>query len=215
MTARILIADDHPIVRYGLTRLIDREHDLSVVAEAKDGQEAANLAVSLEVDLAILDVAMPRKTGLQATEEISRRRPATRILVLSMHENDQYMLAAARAGAAGYMLKSDADEQIVAACRALLNGRVFLAPPSTSAALREQLQRVRAADDSRGDILTRRELEILKLVAEGHSSREIADALTISVKTVDRHRSNVMAKLEVTDRVHLARHALRRGLIEP
>jgi DNA-binding NarL/FixJ family response regulator len=135
--------------------------------------------------------------------------------MLSMHDNDQYMLAAARAGASGYMLKSDADEQIVAACRALLTSDEFLAPPTAGSALRAQIDRARRAKGHSGDVLTRRELEVLKLVAEGHSSREIADELTITVKTVDRHRSNIMSKLDVTDRVQLARHAIRRGLIEP
>jgi DNA-binding NarL/FixJ family response regulator len=212
---RILIADDHPIVRFGLSRLIDREPDLTVVAEAEDGTKALKLALELDVDLVIIDVAMPRKTGLQTAEEISRRRPKVRVLVLSMHDNEQYILAAARAGAAGYLLKSDADEQIVGVCRALLTSNEFLAPPTAGAALRTQIERVRRAGDARSDILTRRELEVLKLVAEGHSSREIADELIITVKTVDRHRSNIMSKLDVTDRVQLARHAIRRGLIEP
>lgn len=215
MTTRILIADDHPIVRFGLSRLIDREADLTVVAEAEDGTTALKLALELDVDVVIIDVAMPRKTGLQAAEEIARRRPDVRVLMLSMHDNDQYMLAAARAGASGYMLKSDADEQIVAACRALLTSDEFLAPPTAGSALRAQIDRARRAKDASGDVLTRRELEVLKLVAEGHSSREIADELTITVKTVDRHRSNIMSKLDVTDRVQLARHAIRRGLIEP
>jgi DNA-binding NarL/FixJ family response regulator len=215
VTTRILIADDHPIVRFGLSRLIDREADLTVVAEAEDGTTALKLALELDVDVVIIDVAMPRKTGLQAAEEIARRRPDVRVLMLSMHDNDQYMLAAARAGASGYMLKSDADEQIVAACRALLTSDEFLAPPTAGSALRAQIDRARRAKDASGDVLTRRELEVLKLVAEGHSSREIADELTITVKTVDRHRSNIMSKLDVTDRVQLARHAIRRGLIEP
>jgi len=202
-------------VRFGLSRLIDREPDLTVVAEAKDGAEAAELGLQLEIDVAILDVAMPRKTGLQVTKELARERPAIRILILSMHDNEQYMLAAARAGAAGYMLKSDADEQIVAACRALLEDEAFLAPHTISGSLREELERARHQGEGRDDILTLRELEVLKLVAEGNTSKEIAQQLTITVKTVDRHRSNIMSKLDVTDRVQLARHAIRRGLIEP
>lgn len=202
-------------MRFGLSRLIDREPDLTVVAEAKDGAEAAQLGLELEIDVAILDVAMPRKTGLQVTRELAHERPAIRILILSMHENEQYMLAAARAGAAGYMLKSDADEHIVAACRSLLEDEAFLAPQTISASLREELERARNEGEGRDDILTRRELEVLKLVAEGNTSKEIAQQLTITVKTVDRHRSNIMSKLDVTDRVQLARHAIRRGLIEP
>lgn len=215
MSATVLIADDHPIVRFGLSRLIDREPDLVVVAEAEDGAEAVALALQSEIDLAIIDIGMPRKTGLQAAEEISRQRPNVRILILSMHDNEQYMLAAARAGAAGYMLKSDADEHIVAACRSLLSGGPFLAPPSTGSTLLDQLERSRDAGKGRTDVLTQRELEVLKLVAEGNSSKEIASQLTITIKTVDRHRSNIMSKLNVNDRVQLARHAIRRGLIEP
>lgn len=213
MTATVLIADDHPIVRFGLKRLIDREPDLTVVAEAQDGAEAINAALELQVDLAIIDVAMPRKTGLQAAEELAKRAPEVRVLILSMHDNDQYILAAARAGASGYMLKSDADEQIVAACRSLLRGDLFICPSATPA-LRTQIEHVRQGKAAPRDVLTRRELEVLKLVAEGHSSREIAEQLTISLKTVERHRSNIMAKLRVTDRVQLARHAIRRGLVD-
>lgn len=213
MTATVLIADDHPIVRFGLKRLIDREPDLTVVAEAQDGAEAINAALELQVDLAIIDVAMPRKTGLQAAEELAKRAPEVRVLILSMHDNDQYILAAARAGASGYMLKSDADEQIVAACRSLLRGDLFICPSATPA-LRTQIEHVRQGKAGPRDVLTRRELEVLKLVAEGHSSREIAEQLTISLKTVERHRSNIMAKLRVTDRVQLARHAIRRGLVD-
>jgi DNA-binding NarL/FixJ family response regulator len=215
MSATVLIGDDHPIVRFGLTRLIDREPDLSVIADASDGAEAVDAVLELEVDLAVLDVAMPRKTGLQAAEELSARRPRTHVLILSMYDNEQYLLAAARAGASGYVLKSDADEEIVDACRRALYSSEFICPASTTPAVREEVARIRGGHVQRTDVLTRREIEILKLVAEGHSSREIADQLTISVKTVDRHRSNLMGKLNVSDRVHLARHAIRRGLIEP
>jgi DNA-binding NarL/FixJ family response regulator len=215
MSATVLIADDHPIVRFGLTRLIDREADLSVIADVSDGTEAVDAVLELDVDLAVVDVAMPRKTGLQAAEEISARCPRTRVLILSMFDNEQYLLAAARAGASGYVLKSDADEEIVDACRRALYSSEFICPATTTAAVRAEVERIRDGDVRRSDVLTRREVEILKLVAEGHSSREIADQLTISVKTVDRHRSNLMSKLNVSDRVHLARHAIRRGLIEP
>jgi DNA-binding NarL/FixJ family response regulator len=211
--ATVLIADDHPIVRFGLKRLIDREPDLLVVAEARDGAEAVHAALELHVDVAIIDVAMPRKNGLQAAEELSRRAPGIRVLLLSMHDNDQYVLAAARTGARGYLLKSDADEQIVAACRSLLRDDSFLCPSATPA-LRAQIERAQRGQGAPKDVLTRRELEVLKLVAEGHSSREIAAQLTISLKTVERHRSNLLAKLGVTDRVQLARHAIRRGLVD-
>jgi DNA-binding NarL/FixJ family response regulator len=199
--ARILLADDHSLVRRGLRQLIEREPDLAVVAEAADGSEAVERAVEHQVDLAILDVSMPALTGLQAATELRERLPETKVLLLSMYDSEQYVFAAERAGAAGYLLKSSADEEIVAACRAVLAGAPFVAPAGVG-------------EPAHGP-LTRRELEVLKQVAEGRTSREIADALVISVKTVERHRSNIMDKLGIRDRVQLARYAIRRGLVEP
>jgi DNA-binding NarL/FixJ family response regulator len=215
MNTRILLADDHPLVRRGLRQLIEREPGLKVVAEASNRAEAVEKAVAEQVDLAILDVAMPRLTGLQAAELLAWRRPATRVLILSMYDNDQYLLAALRVGALGYLLKSVADEEVVEACRAVLRGERFLRSPVASASARRELARMEAKAAGRADVLTTRELEVLKLVAEGHSSREIADALVISLKTVERHRSNIMGKLGIRDRVELTRYAIRRGLVEP
>lgn len=216
MTVRVLIADDHPIVRVGLRRLLEREPDIEVVGEAADGAEAVEMAVSASVDLVILDVAMSRKTGLQAADELARRRPQTRVLMLSMYDNEQYIVAAARAGAAGYVLKSIADAEIVAACRACLAGNEFVTPFPVTGSTRAEIERVRAGKPSRNDdVLTPREIEVLKLVAEGRSSQEIAADLVISPKTVERHRANLMQKLGVRDRVHLTRHAIKRGLVEP
>lgn len=217
MTTTVLIADDHPIVRSGLRILIDREADFEVVAEAATGAAAVEHALAHEVDLVILDVAMPEKTGLQAAQEILDSRPATRVLLLSMYDSDQYLLAAARIGVAGYVLKSVADAEIVSACRACLTDDRFVVPWEVSDETRvalEQAQGNRRAALS-DDVLTRRELEVLKLVAEGRSSQEIADQLVISPKTVERHRSNIMDKLGLRDRVQLARYAIRRGLIAP
>ena len=215
MTARILVADDHPLVRSGLRQVIDREPDLAVVAEAADGAEAVERALAEEVDLAILDVAMPRLTGLQAAEELARRRPETVIVMLSMYDNEQYLLAAVRAGASGYLLKSVADEQVVAACRAVLRGERFLYPSTASARTRKYLEHLDQGEVAPRDVLTRRESEVLKLVAEGRSSKEIAATLVISTKTVDRHRANIIEKLGVRDRVGLTRYAIREGLSEP
>jgi DNA-binding NarL/FixJ family response regulator len=215
VTARILVADDHPLVRSGLRQVIDREPDLAVVAEAADGAEAVERALAEEVDLAILDVAMPRLTGLQAAEELARRRPETVIVMLSMYDNEQYLLAAVRAGASGYLLKSVADEQVVAACRAVLRGERFLYPSTASARTRKYLEQLDQGEVAPRDVLTRRESEVLKLVAEGRSSKEIAATLVISTKTVDRHRANIIEKLGVRDRVGLTRYAIREGLSEP
>lgn len=212
---RILLADDHALVRRGVRLILDGEPDLQVVAEAGDGAEAIAKARSHDVDLAILDVAMPRLTGLQAARELSRLRPELRILILTMHDNEQYFFQALRAGAAGYVLKSVADRDLVEACRAAMRGEPFLYPGAITALIRNYLDRARQGEEAAGNVLTPREEEILKLVAEGHSSKAIADTLVISVKTVERHRANMLQKLGMRDRLELTRYAIRAGLIEP
>jgi DNA-binding NarL/FixJ family response regulator len=212
VSATILLADDHPLVRRGLRQVLERELDLEVVAEVADGNEAVARATELAVDLAILDVSMPGLSGLQAAAQLAKQSPNTRVLILSMYDNAQYVLAAARAGAAGYLLKQSADEEVVNACRAALQGGSFIAPDAAGAAARAQLATAVASGEPE---LTVRELEVLRLVAEGRSSREISQQLVISVKTVDRHRANIMDKLGVRDRVQLSRYAIRAGLIDP
>jgi DNA-binding NarL/FixJ family response regulator len=212
---RILLADDHALVRRGVRLILESEPDLTVVAEAGDGAEAVDLARVHEVDLAVLDVAMPRMTGLQAAREISRRSPAPRILLLSMYDSDQYFFEALKAGACGYVLKSVADRDLVGACRAAMRGEPFIYPDAMTALMREYLQRARRGERLRGSILTGREAEIVKLIAEGRSSREIAGLLVISIKTVERHRANILQKLEMRDRTELTRYAIRTGLVEP
>jgi DNA-binding NarL/FixJ family response regulator len=213
LVTRILVADDHEIVRRGLKLVMDREPDLDVVAEAADSAEAVRLALGEDIDLAILDVSMPRMTGLQAVRELSQRRPELRTILLSMYENEQYLYEALKAGASGYVLKSGADRDIVDACRAAVRGQPFLYPSAVSALIRDYLDR--SSDDAEFDPLTPRELEILKLIAEAHPSKEIADLLVISIKTVERHRANILEKLGMRDRVELTRYAIRRGLVEP
>jgi len=211
---RILIADDHALVRRGLRLVLDQEPDMRVVAEATDGAEAVEGALDPGVDLAILDVAMPRLTGIQAARELARRRPELKMLMLSMYDNEQFLFEALRAGASGYVLKSGADRDIVDACRATMRGQPFLYPSAVTALVRDFVDRG-VGEDASFDPLTPRELEILKLIAEANTSREIADTLVISVKTVERHRANIMEKLGMRDRVELTRYAIRRGLIEP
>ena len=213
LVTQILVADDHEIVRRGLKLVMDREPDLDVVAEAADGREAVELALSTDVDLAILDVSMPRMTGLQAARELERRKPELRTLVLSMYENEQFLFEALKAGASGYVLKSGADRDIVDACRAAMRGQTFLYPSAVSALVRDYVQR--DGEDGAFDPLTPREQEVLKLIAEAHPSKTIAQMLTISVKTVERHRANILEKLGMRDRVELTRYAIRRGLVEP
>jgi DNA-binding NarL/FixJ family response regulator len=212
---RILLADDHALVRRGLRLILDGEPDLTVVAEAGDGAEAVGVATAGGVDLAILDIAMPRMTGLQAARELTRRAPGVRILMLSMYDNEQYFFEALKAGASGYVLKSVADQDLVEACRAAMRGEPFLYPAAITALIRDYLQRDRQGDRLPASILTPREEEIVKLIAEGHSTREIADTLVISPKTVDRHRANILQKLGMRDRLDLTRFAIRAGLVEP
>jgi DNA-binding NarL/FixJ family response regulator len=214
LVTRVLVADDHALVREGVKRVLDHEPDLSVEAEAADGAEAVDRALDDDIDLAILDISMPRKTGLQAARELSQRRPELRTLILSMYENEQFLFEALKAGASGYVLKSGADDDIVEACRAAMRGQSFLYPSAVHTLIHDLIER---AEERGGDfdLLTPRELEVLKLIAEGHTSKEIAAMLVISIKTVDRHRTNMLDKLGMRDRVELTRYAIRRGLIEP
>jgi DNA-binding NarL/FixJ family response regulator len=217
--ARILLADDHALVRRGVRLILDAQPDLEVVAEAGDGAEAVALlrdpTSDLAVDLAILDVAMPRLTGLQAAREISRMRTPPTILMLSMHDNEQYFFESLKVGASGYVLKSVADRDLVDACHAALRGEPFLYPGSERRLVRDYLERLRRGERLPPAALTPREDEVVKLIAEGHSSREIARELTISVRTVERHRENVLQKLGMRDRTELTRYAVRVGLIDP
>ena len=215
LTSRLLIADDHPVVLRGLRLVLNAQPDLEVVAETTDGEQAVERALSEDVDLAILDISMPRMTGLQAAREITRRRPEVRVLMLSMHDNEQYLFEAIRAGASGYVLKSAVDRDLVEACRAAMRGEPFLYPGAVRALMREYLDRARAGDALHTEMLTPREEEIVKLVAEAHTNDEIAEMLFISKKTVERHRANILEKLGMRDRVELTRYAIRRGLVQP
>jgi DNA-binding NarL/FixJ family response regulator len=212
---RILLADDHALVRRGVRLILDGEPDLEVVAEAGDGAEAIERARAERPDLAVLDIAMPRLTGLQAARELSRVMPELRILMLTMYDNEQYFFEALKAGASGFVLKSVADRDLVEACRAAMRDEPFLYPGAVTALIRNYLDRVRDGGDVPDRAITEREEEILKLVAEGHSSKEIAGMLVISVKTVERHRANLLQKLGLRDRLELTRYAIRAGLIEP
>jgi DNA-binding NarL/FixJ family response regulator len=206
---KILIADDHGIVRSGLKLLLDRQPDMEVVAEAEDGVEAFERALSERPDLAILDVAMPRMTGLQATHEIKKQAPEVQVLILSMHDDERYLFEALRAGAAGYVLKRAADKDLVEAVRAAVRGEPFLTASAQQALIRDFLERGEQPE------LTPREQEVVKLIAEAHTNKEIAGILHLSEKTVESHRANVLQKLGMRDRVELVRYAIRHGLVEP
>jgi DNA-binding NarL/FixJ family response regulator len=214
IVTRILIADDHSIVRSGLRKILDSKPDLEVVAEAEDGAEAVEKALQEDVHLVILDVSMPRKTGIQAAAELHKRKPELRVLMLSMHDSEQFLFEALKAGASGYVLKSGADTDIVEAVRAAMRGDSYLYPSAVTTLVRDYVERGGRGEEQ-FDVLTPRELEVLKLIAEAYTSKEIAKELWISIKTVERHRQNILDKLGMRDRVELTRYAIRRGLIQP
>jgi DNA-binding NarL/FixJ family response regulator len=209
----ILIADDHGIVRSGIRMLIDRQPGMHVVAEAEDGIQAVELAQATKPDVAILDVSMPRMTGLQAAREIRARVPGTSVLLLSMHDDERYYFDALEVGASGYVLKRAADTDLIDAIQAIARGEQFVSPVTERAVIKEWLDRGRGEELK--DPLTPRELDVLKLIAEAHTNKQIAEALKVSEKTVESHRANVLSKLGMRDRVELVRYAIRRGLVEP
>jgi DNA-binding NarL/FixJ family response regulator len=209
----ILIADDHGIVRSGIRMLIDRQPGMHVVAEAEDGIQAVELAQATKPDVAILDVSMPRMTGLQAAREIRARAADTSVLLLSMHDDERYFFDAVDVGAAGYVLKRSADTDLIDAIQAVGRGEQFVSPVTERAVIKEWLAGGR--EDRLEDPLTPRELDVVKLIAEAHTNKQIAQALHVSEKTVESHRANVLSKLGMRDRVELVRYAIRRGLVEP
>jgi len=209
---RVLIADDHGIVRSGLTMLIDRQADMQVAAEAQDGIEAVERALAERPDVAVLDVSMPRLTGLHAARQIRAHADDIQVLMLSMHDEDAYFFDALEAGASGYVSKRGADGDLITAIRTVAEGRTFLNSRTQQTLMKQWLEdgRTEPADD-----LTPRELEVVKLIAESYTNRGIAEALQVSEKTVESHRANVLSKLGMRDRVELVRYAIRRGLVEP
>ncbi len=211
---RVLVADDHGIVRSGITLLLERQADIDVVAEAEDGAAAVKLALERRPDVAVLDVSMPKLTGLQAAREIKAQAPEVNVLLLSMHDDERYLYEALRVGAGGYVLKREADQDLVRAVRAVYNGEPFLTGDAQRSLVRD-LMEMSPEEAPRRDKLTDRELEVVKLIAEAHTNKQIAEILGLSEKTVESHRANVLNKLGMRDRVELVRYAVRRGLIEP
>jgi DNA-binding NarL/FixJ family response regulator len=208
---RVLIADDHGIVRSGLRMLLDRQPDIEVIGEADDGLGALSLAQRERPDVAVLDVSMPRMTGLQAAAEVRSHCPDTRVLLLSMHDEERYFFEGLEAGAAGYVLKRAADTDLIDAVRTVADGRTFLSGSAQQALMSEWLDGGREPEDP----LTPREQEVVKLIAEAYTNKQIADTLGLAEKTVESHRANVLSKLGMRDRVELVRYAIRRGLVEP
>ena len=209
---RVVLADDHTLVRAGLCKLLEAVPNLTVVGEAQDGLELLSLVDKLQPDLVLMDIAMPGLNGLEATARVTRGWPNIRVLVLSMHQSEEYVRQALRSGAAGYLLKDAAPLELELAIKALLAGETYLSPAVSKGVVTDYVQRLRQ-DSAPGSGLTPRQTEVLQLIAEGHSSKEIARRLDLAVKTVETHRSQLMKHLDIHEVAGLVRHALRIGLI--
>ncbi|HVB59741.1 MAG: response regulator transcription factor [Ktedonobacteraceae bacterium] len=212
---RILLADDHTILRAGLRMMLNAQPDMEVIGEAQDGKQAINATMHLQPDIVLMDITMPDMGGIEATRQIKKIAPEVKVLVLTMHENDEYVFQALRAGASGYILKEAADTELITALHVLRSGQFYLSPSAQSVIVGDYLQRVHTGEEKDSyNNLTEREKEILKLVAEGYTNNQIAERLVISPKTVDTHRTHVMDKLNLHSRAELVKYAMRRGLLE-
>jgi two-component system response regulator NreC len=215
MKIHILLADDHTILRAGLKMMLNAQPDMEVVGEAHDGRQAIQEAHRLQPDVILMDITMPDINGIEATRQIKKLLPSIKVLILTMHEHDEYVFQALRAGASGYILKEAADTELISALHIIQSGQFFLSPTAQSVMVGDYLQRVRTGEEKDSySCLTEREREILKLVAEGYTNNQIAERLVISPKTVDTHRTHIMDKLNLHSRAELVKYAMRRGLLE-
>jgi two-component system response regulator NreC len=215
MNMRILLADDHTILRAGLKMMLNAQPDMEVIGEAQDGRHAISEALRLRPDIVLMDITMPDMNGIEATRQIKKSLADVKVLILTMHENDEYVFQALRAGASGYMLKEAADTELITALHVVQNGHFYLSPTAQSVMVGDYLQRVHSGEERDSySSLTEREREILKLVAEGYTNNQIAERLVISPKTVDTHRTHIMDKLNLHSRAELVKYAMRRGLLE-
>ncbi|MGH9749144.1 MAG: response regulator transcription factor [Candidatus Polarisedimenticolia bacterium] len=211
---RVLIADDHTIVRQGLRAILDAEPDVKVVGEAADGREAVRKAQQLAPDVVVMDVSMPRMNGLEATSRIVQDNPRVRVLALTMHSSEEYVYSLLKAGARGYLLKESAAAELVEAIRAIQGGGTYLHPSISVKVVNEYLKRPSPTTRPGGDdVLTAREREVLQLIAEGNTNKEIAGQLMLSVKTIENHRTRIMNKLEIHNVAGLTRYAISRGMV--
>jgi two-component system response regulator NreC len=208
---RVLLADDHTLVRQGLRSLLEKEADIKVIGEARNGREAVHQVVALKPDVVIMDVSMPRLNGFEATQRIAREAPDTRVVALSMHKGDHHVRALLRAGARGYVVKDAPICELLAAVRAVHGGGCYLHPEISGRVVDGYLDGRKPTDGE--DLLTPREREVLQLVAEGHTNRLIAAELRLSIKTVEAHRARIMTKLKIHNAAGLTRYAISRGLV--
>jgi two-component system response regulator NreC len=211
---RILIADDHTLLRNGICALLEDEQDMVIVGEADDGREAVRLAGQLKPHVVLMDIAMPLLNGLEATRQIKREHPEINVLVLTMYDHEEYFREMLEVGASGYIIKRAAATELVSAIRAVYNGEAVLSPAITRLLLEDYLSRENHREDDDPNALSAREREVLQLIAEGKTSREIAEILHLSVKTVQSHRTNLMQKLDLHDRGELIKYAIQKKIIE-
>lgn len=214
MRVRVVLADDHVLVRSGLRKLLESLPDIEVVGEADDGQALLALAEQLHPSLVIMDISMPGLNGLETAARLTKAHPQTRVLILSMHQNEDYVRQALRAGAAGYLLKDAAPVELGLALKAVLRGETYLSPAVSKGVVSDYVQRLRD-EAAPGEALTPRQREILQLIAEGHTTKGIARRLDLSVKTVETHRTQLMKQLDLHDVAGLVRYAIRTGLVSP
>lgn len=211
---QVLLADDHRMIREGIRALLEREEDIEVIGEAADGREAVRLTAQLCPDVVIMDVSMPMLNGIEATRQIRRDCPDARVLILTVHEGEDYVARLLAAGASGYIIKRAASEELISAVRAVFRGQAFLYPSIAKVVIEDYVRRLHEGGGlSARDVLTDREREVLQLIAEGYTNREIADLLHLSIKTVQNHRSKIMNKLDLHDRGDLIKYAIQQGII--
>ncbi len=212
---RVFLADDHLILREGIVTLLKRVKDIEVVGEASDGREAVTKVEQLVPDVVLMDITMPGVNGLEAAQQIKRKQPQVKVLILTMHDTSQYLAGMLNAGASGYVVKTTTSEELISAIRAVHNGDVYLHPSIARMLVNDYLKKVEEGEKKAShELLTKREKEILKYIAEDMKNKEIADILSISVRTVQAHRTNLMDKIGAHDRTELVKYAISKGLIE-
>lgn len=212
MSTKVLIADDHKIVRDGLRTLLEKHPEISVVGEAEDGRETVQLARNLSPEVIIMDIAMPDLNGIEATRQIIGERPGVKVIALSMHSDRRFVSEMLKAGASAYLLKDCAFEELITAIRTVLKNKIYLSPGIAGVVIEDYIRRAPKSESSVFSLLSDREREVLQLMAEGKTTKEIASQLNVSIKTVETHRMNIMTKLDIHSVAELTKYAIREGL---